>query len=763
MKKTTILLLLFFSIAIPSVFAQTQQGYVKTLGRPEKKGEALGDVVIRVEGKHNTFISKDDGTFSIPMPEKKNGDVFFLEQARKTGYQLAEYDLIGRGLTFSDKVRLEIAMVSLEQLQADKQRIENNAYAIVKKNYKAKCDLLEKQLADNEITIKKYQEEIHDLQGYLEKNQLLIGGIADHYARIDFDTISEKDKEIIICIENGELERADSLIHLVFDPISVLMDDIKILDSISRLIKIAQEGLQQANHDWAAALKQQEIYAERFYELYTIAILSYDNKKAQEYIEKRAALDKTNAEWQIEAGQFIQYYIGDYDKAFSYYQSVIDKADSLQGYNYEWIILAYSSICGINYLQGSYEEALKNGNIAEELLLQHPDIADHIMSVNVINNLTSYYFGTGNYNKALELFQEALTLCSNNDEYDNPLIATLFNNIAVALSNKCQYDEALLYHQKALELRKAFYSEDHYLVGQTYNNIGDIYYKTKKLDNALKFLKKGLNIRKKQFQNNHPDVAQSYSNIGAVFIDKNELDSALFYCQKALSIYKKTNTINQLDAAKCFQNIGNTYHYMAGLGKTISDWDHALLDSAVIYLNHSLELSQTILPSVHYDIAQIYFNLGTTCIDCGFALMKSPNYFERGYASEYFLLAEDNLKKALNIFNIVLEEMHPDIALTHFYLGLVYEMNSNTYAKAIEHYEFSLFSIDEKSDYEKADTYKRIGYLYFQMDDYNNAASKLEEALYYLRRSPNATREEIIELEHDLEDVNKQLMKNNND
>ena len=40
-------------------FSQTQQGYVRTLGRPNKKGEALEGVIIRVKGEHNTILSDE--------------------------------------------------------------------------------------------------------------------------------------------------------------------------------------------------------------------------------------------------------------------------------------------------------------------------------------------------------------------------------------------------------------------------------------------------------------------------------------------------------------------------------------------------------------------------------------------------------------------------------------------------------------------------------------------------------------------------------
>lgn len=53
--------------------AQTQQDYVKTLGRPNQKGVALSSVSIRVKGGHNAVLSKDKGFFSMIMSGRKKG------------------------------------------------------------------------------------------------------------------------------------------------------------------------------------------------------------------------------------------------------------------------------------------------------------------------------------------------------------------------------------------------------------------------------------------------------------------------------------------------------------------------------------------------------------------------------------------------------------------------------------------------------------------------------------------------------------------
>ena len=141
-KKSNLRLIISILVAcmVCTSQAQTQQGYVKTLGRSNQKGVALSGVSIRVKGEHNAVLSDAKGFFSMMMAGKKEGDVYALQQVQKQGYQLNDENLIGRKYAFSSKVPLTIVMISTKQLQADKQRIENNAYKTAEKNYKTQMD-----------------------------------------------------------------------------------------------------------------------------------------------------------------------------------------------------------------------------------------------------------------------------------------------------------------------------------------------------------------------------------------------------------------------------------------------------------------------------------------------------------------------------------------------------------------------------------------------------------------------------------------------
>lgn len=254
-------LLIICSLAV-GCLAQMQPGYVKTQGRPNKPGVPLANVTIRMKGLMNAVISGADGKFSVLFPGKKNGDAIFLASIIKTGYELIDSDMKGRPLVFNTNVPIEIVMVSSAELEANRKRISENAYRKAEENFQRKLKQLEQQKAESEITLEKYRQEYQELIDRYEKYKDLIAGMADRYARTDYDHLDSIDREINICIEEGELEKADSLIHTVFDPETVLERNRAAKEEVQAKMRLAQEIIDKANAD-KEALRRDSDYAKR--------------------------------------------------------------------------------------------------------------------------------------------------------------------------------------------------------------------------------------------------------------------------------------------------------------------------------------------------------------------------------------------------------------------------------------------------------------------------------------------------------------------
>lgn len=272
--KKLIFLLICVGIAVSAV-GQTQKGHVRTIGRPGKPGRPLPGATVRWKGIVNTAISQADGSFAVTMTGKKDGDPIALHSVQCKGYQLKDKGLLGRPQVFSTRVPIEIVMVNTEQLEADKRLIEKKAYDVAEQNYKKKLKTLQEQANSKKISAEQYRKDLQQLQNKYEAYQALISDMADRYARTDYDQLDSIDYQINVCIENGELEKADSLIHTVFDPETVLERNRAAKEEIRQRMEFAQSVIDKANADKEAIMRDLE-YAER--------VVTLSNNLAEEYL-----------------------------------------------------------------------------------------------------------------------------------------------------------------------------------------------------------------------------------------------------------------------------------------------------------------------------------------------------------------------------------------------------------------------------------------------------------------------------------------------
>ena len=551
-RKTLTIILGIFPIL---AFSQVQQGYVRTIERPDAVSKPLQGVTLRAQGAHGSVITDDSGNFSLALPGLVSGDAYSLQRVHKNGYELVDPGVIGRRYAYSDIASLHVTMVSTAQLQADKMRIEEMAYNEAEKNYKKRLAELEHAMQTNEMTITEYRNGIEELYTSFEKYQSLISSLSDHYARVDYSNLTEIEREINQCIENGKLERADSLLQLIFDPD-------KLIAELDARIALAEKMLEEADADMAAVLKQQEKDAEYLYHLYTISLARFDNEKARFFIETRAALDSTNVEWQIDAGKFLSNYLADYEKAKSYYKRALETAVEIYGDNHYNVANCYNNIAHVIHIQGNHAEAL-------------------------------------------EFFEKALTIVLMNFEEINPCTSVCYNNIASVYESMDNDRLALEYYSKALEIDIVVFGDEHPAVAASYNNIGGIYVNMKLMSTALEYYNKALAIFLKTFGEKHPDVATCYNNIGTVFSNQGYEEYAIEYYKKGLKIDVEILGEEHPSVGITYANLGNIYHIQGNYPVALEYYNKAL----AIYLKTFGER--------HPDVARIYSYIANLYMDDG--------------------------------------------------------------------------------------------------------------------------------------------------
>ena len=531
--------------------AQTQQGYVRTLGRPDAKGVALSGVAVRVKGEHNAVLSGADGSFAIALPGKKNGEAYVLQQVRKAGYELNEKGVIGRQFAFSDKVPLTLVMVSTSQLQADKQRIENTAYQVAERNYKARMEELERQRETGSLAAEQYRAEIQSLQDKFEKYQSLIDDLAEHYAHTDYDLLDEHDREICLCIERGDLDRADSLIHTLFDPVDVLRRNQEALAHIDQSEAQARQLLAQANEEMAAVLKQQEKDAKYLYQLYTIALARYDFDMGEKYLTTRAELDSTNIVWQFDIALFLKQQRR-YAESRRYYERTLHKCRELSlGPTLPSILNnlgnLYEDMALFKEAEAALQEALR---IRLGLAKDNPQTFEPELAMS-LDNMACYYYRMKSYSEAEEMFKQALEIRRRLSRespriYDSDLAHTL-QNMGVLYKQSQRYRESEPLFKEALEIRQRLSAEKPGIyeadMAATLKTIGNLYRSMQRYSESLEFCQKALEISLRLSKYNpvryESDVAEDLGNIACLFSDVKMFTQSEQYFMEAIKILER--------------------------------------------------------------------------------------------------------------------------------------------------------------------------------------------------------------------------------
>lgn len=552
MKNSRQIFLVLLLFGCVTAYSQIQNGYVKTLGRAEKKGEALGGVSVKVKGEHNPVLSKGDGSFSIMLPNKKNGDAYVLQEVRKNGYELNEAGVIGRQYALSDKVKLTIVMVSIAQLEADIQRIEENIYRVAESNYKVKLELLNKQIHENSISAEKYQSELQALQNSLENYQSMIEGLAKHYAHVDYDELDENERTINMCIENGELERADSLIRISFNSIDVLKRNKEAIAQLNQQISQANTVIEKANKEMAAVLKQQEKDAEHLFQLYIIALSQFDNHKAEQYIRTRAELDSTNLEWQFDAAYYYEnqnqyrqseYY---YSRALSvcqlYSDNEIETATTLNN-----LANLYSKTQRFAEADSMYKEALAvyQHQMQDSILSSKADVAL------TLHNMAMSYSDAGRfieseslYNRSLDIFRE---LAKTDPLKYNKYLAKALNNLAALYEVLERYQESEQLYLEALSIRRQLSNSNSRVYdiqqAQTLNNLGNLYANLQRFSESEQMYIESVDLYRKWANRSpqmvEPDLATVLNNLASLYTDLKRYSEGESLFQEALVIRER--------------------------------------------------------------------------------------------------------------------------------------------------------------------------------------------------------------------------------
>lgn len=211
-------------------------------------------------------------------------------------------------------------------------------------------------------------------------------------------------------------------------------------------------------------------------------------------------------------------------------------------------LIMYSSVVTLN---GRATQALAFANEAIKLCSSLPSEDSKELLPKALGCAGSCHSYLSNFDTALALFQESLSLCKEhnfNHEMERCLgdIATVYRDIG-------DYSRSLEYYQQALDVAKELGNA----IGITswMNGIGIIHKNLGAYDRALEYFQYALAIEVNGGVATR--IATMLGNIGTVYNDLGDPTTALEYTQRALAIDEESG--NRLGVARHHGNIGQLY------------------------------------------------------------------------------------------------------------------------------------------------------------------------------------------------------------
>lgn len=536
-KHRSFYIFLFCIITISSV-AQPLNGYVKTKGRLSEDGSVvpgkpLSGVMIQIKG-YNPVFTNEEGKFSIIMPNIREGDAYYIDNIRKSGYVLVDNELLNKRIAFSSKTPLVVVMDSINTLLEERLQIERKLRCSLQRRLRQKEDEFEQLLNHGTITKEEYTKKIQELYEQIDNNEKLLSQMTEHYSQIDYEQTDEYQRIISEYILAGELEKADSILNvrggLTQRIESILQKQIDDREE-ERMLDETIIGLEEAGNRLKMEMISLANDINNIVDRFKMT-MQYDS--VVYYLGLKSNLDTTNVRWNIDAGAFIVDYCFNYRterQSFSFFQRALN-------------------------------------SISEQT--ESTDIASTYIGIG------NYYCEQGNFRQALDSYKIALEYISN----EGSGYAQCVEKIAIVYNSMKRYEESKKFHLLSIETFTNLKGENCKEVAQCCNNLGAVFENMGDSQLSEEYFSKAIRIWTEIYGSNHisSDIAICYNNLGGVYDKKADYNQAIAYYLQSIKTYIDLgrNPDKDLNIACVYNNLGSTYYNKGDYVNAITSFGRAL-------------------------------------------------------------------------------------------------------------------------------------------------------------------------------------------
>jgi CHAT domain-containing protein len=209
---------------------------------------------------------------------------------------------------------------------------------------------------------------------------------------------------------------------------------------------------------------------------------------------------------------------------------------------------------------GQYQKAIE---YYQQSLAIKKQIGDRNGEGISLNNLGSGYHSLGQYQKAIEYYQQSLAIAK--QIVDRKGEATSLSNLGSAYDNLGQYQNAIEYYQQSLGIAKQI--GDRNGEGTSLNNVGSTYESLGQYQKAIEYYQQSLAILKQIGDLNGEGI--SLNNLGFSFFKLNQPELAILFYKQSINvretIRKSIRELTKEEQKSYLSTIESSYRDLADL------------------------------------------------------------------------------------------------------------------------------------------------------------------------------------------------------
>lgn len=153
--------------------------------------------------------SDQSGKFRLVFSGKKSGDVIFVTEIRKLGYELVnEKELQVLKISNTDQLGLDIILARAGTMDAAKKEYYAVSDKALLAGFNKRKKELQRQIQSEEITQQEYLDKFETLHEQYDNQRKSLDALAEKFAKVNFDDVSVVYKEALELFKAGMIDEA---------------------------------------------------------------------------------------------------------------------------------------------------------------------------------------------------------------------------------------------------------------------------------------------------------------------------------------------------------------------------------------------------------------------------------------------------------------------------------------------------------------------------------------------------------------------------